>query len=196
MNLSNKPYIFLDTNFVQYSLSQDIGPKVQDLVEKYKENFTLAVSNISIFECAKTAEPKRLNELLDAIKDLKRFEIDEKVLELSAYLHNFYERDENSQSASKNISTEDKIIAASVIFTDSTLLTGDFHGFPRPFFKEEEYHYIYFTRNKRRKIQVIYKLLPDRQVIDHWLAHSREPGQANVMTRNWENNQAKDKPKI
>lgn len=153
--------LILDTNIIQYItddfVSKELIPYLLTLRDKgYTEN----ISTVSVFESIKGL--KRVDEpkLLGFIAAFPKYEVDERVLTAAARLHNLYNQDKSVPS--DGISSEDKIIAATAIITNSFVLTANINDFPRPYFNEIEKEKLIYQNKKQKDVMLCVEVLqPD-----------------------------------
>ena len=171
-----KKYILLDTCILRYLSSEnnnDLAQKVANyLIELRDRGFTLAISDISIYELLEGVSQKREAKLLEVLNIFDNFLVERRDLIAGAELHDLYRiQSKTNKSGSPNevkpgnIETVDKIIAATSIFAVAPILTADGNDFPRPFFFEHEVRKIEFLDKGKLKVLVLYLLNPEYDVI-------------------------------
>lgn len=171
-----KKYILLDTCSLRYLSSEnneDLAQKVANyLIELNVRGFTLAISEISIYELLEGVTQKREVNLLNVLSIFDYFFVERRDLIAGAELHDLYRDQSKINKAGKllegkpgNIEMADKIIAATCIFSMAPILTADGNDFPRPFFFEHEIKKIEFLDKGKTKVVVLYLLNPEYDVI-------------------------------
>ena len=151
--------IILDTNIIQYSAHKEIGPEILNyLIELTRRQFTLSISNITVFEILSGSTTEQETRLLETLKLFSTYQVTDNVLLVASRISTLYGRE---KLLSQNISIPDKIITATAIVTNSVVMTADLNDFPRPFLVEVEEKLIYYQQNNKRCIKDIMLLGPN-----------------------------------
>lgn len=141
----NKQSVIVDTCVIQYSNGSkkaESEAMISCLKEIVKEDYTLAISEITIYENLYGLDGRKVEQ---AIKVLKTYEwkvISNDVLMLASILGGLY-RDEKCEGPNAG----DHIIAATTILENGLILTNNHRDFPHPFFITEKYIPVTFKHN-------------------------------------------------
>lgn len=160
----NRQYIILDTCIIQYLATKHLkNDLLWYFTQLIRDNIDLAISEISVYEIFCEAGKSKKEEIHKILKDIsKRFSVDKKVLMMAAALFSMYSRNKISK---EQISTADRIIAATSVLSGFFILTGNINDFPRPYFIEVDIKKIFYKKKNKDLMQVLYLLKPDYVVI-------------------------------
>ena len=89
------------------------------------------------------------------------------ILYLAAQLQSLYHKEKIPY---QHISLADRIIAATAIYTNSSILTADINDFPRPFFTEVEEKLFHYRHKNCTKLQVMQLLAPNYSLFTTYLS--------------------------
>lgn len=154
-----KQQIILDTNILQYLGNKNIGAELLAyLLDLVKREFGLSISMISVYESLAGVSIKKETNLVKTLSLFQKKEITEEVLIACSRLTTLYAMGRISNT---QITTEDKVIAATAILTGSLIMTANVNDFPRPFFREAEERLIFYKHKDRKRMIPVYLLTPN-----------------------------------
>lgn len=145
-------------------IKQEITPIIKQIL---KDGFKTSISQYSIYELLRHATRKVENERREALNSFKRYHISEEVLVIAALLYTLYK----NEDLDGGIDDGDKIIAATAISINATLLTRNPRHFPAPLFDDMNEGYFkkttidYDKQKKRPKTTYLHFLKPDYEAI-------------------------------
>ncbi|MBP8961097.1 PIN domain-containing protein [Patescibacteria group bacterium] len=161
--------VILDTNILQYLANEKIYNELMTFLEELvDQDFTLAISDISICELLTGTDTKKEKDCLETLQLFQHFSINENTLVAAARLHNMYNSQKNI--CIEKISQADRIIGATAILTGSLILTANLCDFPRPIFQEVYTKHIRYNKRERPYLLVIQLLRGDEVVISSELS--------------------------
>ncbi|MFZ2153549.1 MAG: hypothetical protein WAV41_05890 [Microgenomates group bacterium] len=161
MNINGN--VLLDTNIVQYLASAPTSLSfINMIVDLNKKGCTMSVSEYSIFELIRGARLKTETDLSNTFNIFKKYSVSIEVLYAAARLETLY-RMENIQC--DKISDGDKIIAATSILTNSTILTTNGRDFPWPYYQETDRDPVIFSEKNISKSILVSSFVPDQTYI-------------------------------
>lgn len=139
-------YVLLDSNVIQNlgveGLQDELKLVLQDLIAK---GYTLAFSDVSVFELFNESSVSKEIEISDALGAFTRFEVTQQVWIAAAHLGCMYKEDGVHP---EQVGLADKVVGATAILSNSYILTFDVRDFPRPFFKELVLESLGYTSKK------------------------------------------------
>lgn len=160
---NNKNSIILDTNILQYFGNKHIGPLLRQYLQVLRgRNFTLSISEVTIFESLAFSKRHQEDEIVRTLNQFLHKPITKEVLVTSSWLSKLYIIE---QIPLLQISTEDKILGATALLTNSLIVTANVNDFPRPFFKEKEEELIFYRYKNKKRMIAVYLLEPNLPVI-------------------------------
>ena len=122
------------------------------------------VSDFTTFELFSGCYQEREKALALIWKKYKRYLVNTRVLAQAAHFSTVLDSEKyDSPSAG------DKIIGMTALLTNSLILTGDFRGFPRPFFSERHVFIITYRKNKKLVPQVLYLFNPEIKLTQYYI---------------------------
>lgn len=156
--------IILDTNILQYlsnkELKQDLQQFLNDFIEK---GYTLAISEISIFELLRNLSKSKEEVAVNQLNIFEKYQVTSTTLTVASQLSTIYSQNNISP---QQISIPDLVIAATAVLTNTMILTSDINDFPRPFFSEILEMQIFYKKKSKTKLQVFQLLSPNLAVIN------------------------------
>lgn len=165
--LTPRQNIILDTNILQYIGNKKIAPGLlvylADLVNR---GFGLAISEISCYELLSGTTIKQEQEGLNLLEKFVRYTVDIQVILAASQLSTlyFHQRKLEDREVDREISPQDKFIAATAILTNSLIITANINDFPRPFFQEAEEKPLLYKDNNKIRMLVVQLLRPNQTV--------------------------------
>lgn len=156
----------LDTNIIEYAMDRDINPVLIPYLQSViKRGAELVISEISVYELIKGANPNKRTLVFKTIKDYKRLEITQEILLFAALFEKIYKLQKDLEIVKREFNDIDKIIAATSFHENAFLMTGDTNDFPRPFFKELIWKSIEYKRRNKPITNHICVLRPEFEII-------------------------------
>lgn len=159
----NGKNLLLDTNILDYSLKKETGEVFHEFLDVLKKaKYLLTVSQYTRYEISRGANIKKEITAIDTYNKYGNYAVTQNVLETAAMLENLYK---SVKIQADKISDGDKIIAATAIIENLTILTANGRDFPWPIFKECNKKIIIFKVKNRSRCLFITYLKPDYEVI-------------------------------
>ncbi len=137
-------YIVLDTCIIQHFAEVDLYKQMLNSLRKFEKlGFGFAVSEYVFFESLDGASIEREGQRIKALSGFKIFDTGKNMFIVAARLGSLYS---DEKIPPQQISTGDKILAATAFMTNSIIYTTNGRDFPMPFFKCLEMNTLTFKK--------------------------------------------------
>jgi predicted nucleic acid-binding protein len=159
-----KRSVILDSNVIQNYCNKAISPNLFEVFQKVVDlGYSLAISEFTYYELLNEATISKEKELIGKLNGLNTYRVTSEVLIAAAHIGSLY-KDDGVQL--NQISSGDKIIAATAILTNSLIYTTNARDFPIPFFKEVVRYPIEYISKKQPVHMYTSFLEPDLEFTD------------------------------
>jgi len=142
-----KTYVFVDACVIQAAGDRDKAKSEAVIIcfnELIAEGYSLAISEITLFENLQGLWGQREKKVADRLKGFESKVVSKLVLRLAAILHGLY-----IQEKRNDIDVGDKILAATAILEKGYILTENHKDFPPPFFTTKKSIAISYLKDGR-----------------------------------------------
>lgn len=134
--MNNSNTIIIDSNIIQYLGHKYLQMELDNYINTFvTKKILVAISQITIAEVFSGLPEQKETETLLRLSKFSHIDIQKNILYVAAQLQTLYHKE---KIPFQHISLADRIIAATAIYTNSSILTADINDFPRPFFTEVE----------------------------------------------------------
>lgn len=159
----NNPYLFIDTCIIQAAGSAEklksgiIIKILQEIAEEYR----LAISEFTLYENLHGLWGEKRSQAAKLLRVYERKVVSDKVLLIASLLGGLYHEEKID-----GIDAGDKIIGATAILENGTVLTENHKDYPHPFFITKKYIPLtYFTSGRYNKTIDLAIYGPNRELI-------------------------------
>lgn len=148
MARQTKQKLLLDTNILQYGVSEFCSAEMADLIALHSKTYEVYISSFTMFEIYRGIDHSKIRKTKELVDLFVPVDPDVITYKIAAVLTTCYNRHEATKDYASKYSDGDTLIGASAFRDNAYILTANGNDFPVPFFQEVKRDYITHTRSK------------------------------------------------